>query len=73
MARVRFISDFDFKPTKRVTVAYTAGMEVTVKRKCADQAIAVGKAKEIFHLKRGQGPQQHVEHPDEGQGKVSEP
>lgn len=47
MARVRFTADFDYKPTSQVTVAYLAGMEKTVKRECADQAIAQGKAEEI--------------------------
>ena len=47
MARVRFTHDFDYKPTSRTTVGYKAGMELTVKRECADQAIAAGKAEEI--------------------------
>jgi hypothetical protein len=44
MARVRFTEDFDYKPTKSCTVAYLSGMEMTVKRECAEQAIAAGKA-----------------------------
>ena len=44
MARVRFTKDFDYKPTPQVTVGYLAGMEKTVKRECADQAIAARKA-----------------------------
>lgn len=47
MARVRFTKDFDYHPTSQSTVGYLAGMEMTVKRECADQAIAAGKAKEI--------------------------
>lgn len=39
MTRVRFTADFDYKPTKQTTVAYKAGMELTVKKECADQAI----------------------------------
>lgn len=46
MARVRFLEDFDFRPTGNSLVAYLAGMEETVKRKCADEAIAQGKAVE---------------------------
>lgn len=42
--RVRFTSDFDYKPTARSTIGYLAGMEENVKRECADQAIAAGKA-----------------------------
>jgi len=45
MARVRFTEDFDYKPTPQSTIGYLAGMEETVKRDCADQAIAAGKAK----------------------------
>jgi hypothetical protein len=44
MARVRFTRDFDYKPTRQTTVAYLAGMEMTVRRECADQAVAAGKA-----------------------------
>ncbi|UXS49279.1 hypothetical protein [Agrobacterium tumefaciens] len=44
MARVRFTQDFDYKPTPQVTIAYEAGWEGTVKRECADQAVAAGKA-----------------------------
>ncbi|MBD9652002.1 hypothetical protein IB267_26945 [Ensifer sp. ENS09] len=44
MPRVRFIADFDYKPTPQSTVGYLAGMEEVVKRECAEQAIAVGKA-----------------------------
>lgn len=44
MPRVRFTADFDYKPTPHSTVGYLAGMEETVKRECAEQAIAAGKA-----------------------------
>lgn len=47
MARVRFTDNFDYKPTPRSTIGYKAGMELTVKRECADQAVAAGKAVEI--------------------------
>lgn len=47
MTRVRFTADFDYKPTSQVTVGYLAGMEETVKRDCAAQAIAAGKAVRI--------------------------
>lgn len=46
--RVRFTSDFDYKPTKQTTVAYQAGMEMTVKRDCGEKAIAAGKAEEVL-------------------------
>ena len=44
MARVRFKQDFDYKPTPQTTTGYLAGWEGTVKRECAEQAIAAGKA-----------------------------
>lgn len=47
MARVRFTADFDYKPTSQITIGYLAGMEKTVRRECADQAVAAGKAEEI--------------------------
>jgi hypothetical protein len=47
MARVRFIEDFDYRPTPRVVIAYKAGMELTVKRDCCTQASAKGKAIEL--------------------------
>ncbi len=43
MARVRFLEDYDYKPTDLVTVAYLAGMEETVRRDCADKAIAAAR------------------------------
>lgn len=44
MARVRFRQDFDYRPTPQVTIAYKEGWEGTVKRECAEQAVAAGKA-----------------------------
>lgn len=44
MARVKFTKDFDYKPTPQTTTGYKAGWEGTVKRECAEQAIAAGKA-----------------------------
>lgn len=45
--RVRFTADFDYRPTPQVTVGYLAGMEMTVKRECAEQAIAAGAAVKV--------------------------
>ncbi|MFK0338717.1 hypothetical protein ACIQT7_15725 [Agrobacterium deltaense] len=44
MARVRFKQAFDYKPTPQSTIGYVAGWEGAVKRECAEQAIAAGKA-----------------------------
>lgn len=55
MPRVKFIKDFDYKPLPQVTIAYKAGMELTVKRECADRAIALGKAKPVSGPKKEAG------------------
>lgn len=47
MARVRFSQDFDYRPTGGKTIEYKAGMELTVRRECADEAISRGKAVEV--------------------------
>lgn len=47
MARVRFTADFDYEPMYGVTIAYKRDMQLTVKRDCADQAIAAGKAVDL--------------------------
>jgi hypothetical protein len=52
MTRVRFTADFDYKPTRQTTIGYKAGMEETVKRQCAEQAIAAGKAEELPEIGR---------------------
>lgn len=50
--RVRFTADFDYKPTPQVTVGYLAGMEMTVKRECAEQATAAGTAVKVSANRR---------------------
>jgi hypothetical protein len=47
MARVRFTSDFDYRPTPQTIIGYLSGMEMTVKRDCADRAVAAGKAVDL--------------------------
>lgn len=47
MAWVRFKADFDYQPTPRTTIAYLTGMEVSVRRECADLAVAAGAAEVI--------------------------
>ena len=51
MARVRFTADFDYRPTKSITIAYKTGMEETVRRDCALKAISEGKAVELIQDK----------------------
>jgi hypothetical protein len=65
MARVKFTEDFDYSPTSRTIIAYLAGMELTVKRDCADQAIAAGKAEEI---KGSSAPESEAEDGDAALG-----
>lgn len=50
---LRFLEDFDFKPTRSTTIAYKAGMELTVRRLCGEQAVALGKAVELPAPARG--------------------
>lgn len=49
MARVLFLHDFPYRPSleRRTTIRYRAGWEGTVKRECADAAVAAGAAEEI--------------------------
>lgn len=49
MAHVEFTDDFDYRPTlaRRSLVAYKRGWRGTVRRECADQAVAAGKAIEL--------------------------
>jgi hypothetical protein len=51
MPRIRFTRDFDFKPTRSVTIAYLAGMECVVTRDCARQAFGDGKAVAVASVK----------------------
>jgi hypothetical protein len=46
MAHVRFTRDYDYHPTRHVWIAYKAGQSYSVKRECADAAIAAGAAVE---------------------------
>jgi hypothetical protein len=54
MARVSFSHDFDYRPTPAVTIAYKAGREYTVRRECADQAIALGRATDLQQPSRSE-------------------
>lgn len=62
MARVEFTDDFDYRPSiaPRSLVAYKKGMTVTVRRECADQATAQGKA---IELEQGCRPDEEVSEP----------
>lgn len=52
MARVQFFQPFDYSPKINVILAYGVGIYDDVKRACADQAIAEGKAVELKPLTR---------------------
>ncbi|MCP8894294.1 hypothetical protein KYK29_05080 [Shinella daejeonensis] len=68
MARVRFIHDFDYKPTPMSTIAYKAGMELTVKRECVDKAVALGKAALVRMPRKAIKPIDDTEVDDGGRG-----
>lgn len=46
MAHVRFTQNFDYRPKANVLIAYKAGWAGAVRRDCAAQALAAGKAVE---------------------------
>lgn len=47
--RIKFIGDYDYTPSgeRRVTIAYKAGMTLTVKREAGEAAIAAGAGVEV--------------------------
>ncbi|CDZ43190.1 Hypothetical protein NGAL_HAMBI1146_59630 [Neorhizobium galegae bv. officinalis] len=47
MAHVTFHSDFDYRVSRGVTIAYKAGWSGSVKRDCCRKAVAAGKAVEL--------------------------
>lgn len=68
MAIVRFTADFDYRPTKVCTIAYKKGMVETVRRECADQAVAEGKAIEMKPLRKGETESPAEDVSDGGRG-----
>jgi hypothetical protein len=64
--RVRFIADYDYTPSRerRVTIAYKAGSELTVKREAGEAAIAAGAAEEIRPFNGA--PLEKVDHDGDG-------
>ncbi len=55
MAWVRFTSDYDFRPTYGVTIAYKGGMTQNVTSACATLAVAAGKAVRLRKTNRNEG------------------
>jgi hypothetical protein len=51
---VKFTKDFDYTPSaeRRVTIAYKAGMDLTVKREAGEAAVAAGAATEVEEVRR---------------------
>lgn len=50
--RVEFTRDFDWSPPEkrgRIHIAFKRGMRLTVRRICAEAAIAAGAAKPLTH------------------------
>lgn len=45
--RIRFLADYDYKPTPGSTVAYFAGWSGLVRKECAERAVALGKAEYV--------------------------
>ena len=57
MARARFTADFDWPKGGPWHVAYKAGMELTVKRECLDDAVAAGAAVDLDDQPAGEEPE----------------
>jgi len=45
--RIRFLADYDYKPTPGTTIAYKAGWSGLVRKECADRAVELGKAERV--------------------------
>lgn len=45
--RIRFLTDWDWKPSRMATVAYKAGHVAYVTKVCAEKALALGKAEPV--------------------------
>ncbi len=45
--RVRFLANYDYKPTPGSTIAYLAGWTGLVRKECAERAVALGKAEYV--------------------------
>lgn len=70
MAKVRFVQDFDYRPSEApgAVLAYQAGKTYTVKRECADQAVAAGAAQLVAGDLRFNGaPAEAFDHDGDGQ------
>jgi hypothetical protein len=52
--RVKFSKDYDYTPSgeRRVTIAYKAGMDLTVKREAGEAAVKAGAAEEVKEVTR---------------------
>jgi len=50
LARVRFSNDYRYRPSaaRQICIKYRAGRAYTVKRECADAAVAAGAAVEVL-------------------------
>lgn len=56
MAKITVSEPFDYSPRPNVVLAYKPGT-YTVKRECADHAVAAGKAVEIKAHRRRKAPE----------------
>lgn len=55
MTWLRFTGAFDWKPTPATTIGFLPGHEVNVTRRCAEAAIAAGKAEKMKGGRDGGG------------------
>lgn len=52
MPVVRFLKDFDWKPTPSYTIAYRAGTQMLVTTACSRKAVAKGRAELVNKPRR---------------------
>lgn len=58
MAWLRFTSDYDYRASQGVTIAYKAGMTQNVTARCATLAVAAGKAVRLRKTNRDSPPEE---------------
>lgn len=75
MTHVLFTEAFDFTPKedRRVTLSFKAGHQGAVRKDCADQAIAAGKAKKVPAPSRKKAEQDPLDHDGDGRKGGSAP
>lgn len=59
MPWIRFTADFDFRPSRRLTLAYRAGMTLLVPTAAAEAAEAAGAGRRVARPNRPRAGDEH--------------